>query len=168
MVPDPRFTCLGLEYFCSVGDALWTRTDEELIELGRQELHRIGLVDSAKVRDGRVVRMRNAYPVYDDEYRKHVATIRRFLESETPNLQLIGRNGMHKYNNQDHAMMTGLLAARNVLGGHFDLWRVNADAEYHEEGEVADSVRAVPRPLAAPPVPGRRIVPIGRHDDIHD
>jgi hypothetical protein len=72
---------------------------------------------------------------------------------------------MHKYNNQDHAMMTGLLAARNILGGHFDVWKVNSDAEYHEEGEVADAARAVPLPI--PPLPGRRVAPLGRSDDIH-
>jgi protoporphyrinogen oxidase len=167
MVPDPKLTCLGLEYFCSEGDTLWSRSDADLIGLGRSELAAIGLADPAKVRDGRVVRVHKAYPVYDDEYREHIATIRRFIDTEIPNLQLIGRNGMHKYNNQDHAMMTGLLAARNILGGHFDLWKVNADAEYLEEGEVSEAARAVPRPLAAPPLPGRRVVPIGRHDDIH-
>ena len=165
MVPDPALTCLGLEYFCSEGDDLWVRRDADLIELGSDELARIGLVDKRHVRDGCVVRMRKAYPVYDDEYAEHVDVIRRFLERETPNLQLIGRNGMHKYNNQDHAMMTGLLAARNILGGHFDVWRVNADAEYHEEGQVEDAARSVPRPI--PPVPGQRVVPIGRRDDIH-
>jgi protoporphyrinogen oxidase len=165
MVPDPSLTCLGLEYFCNEGDDLWRRSDADLIELGRQELAHIGLLDPARLRDGCVVRMKKAYPVYDDQYAEHVAVIRRFLESETPNLQLIGRNGMHKYNNQDHAMMTGLLAARNILGGHFDVWKVNSDAEYHEEGEVADSARAIPRPI--PPLPGRRVVPIGRPDDIH-
>jgi protoporphyrinogen oxidase len=165
MVPDSRLTCLGLEYFCSEGDDLWIRSDADLIELGRSELARIGLLDPARVIDGCVVRMKKAYPVYDDRYAEHVARIRRFLETETPNLQLIGRNGMHKYNNQDHAMMTGLLAARNILGGQFDVWKVNSDAEYHEEGEVQDSARALPRPI--PPLPGRRVVPIGRTDDIH-
>jgi protoporphyrinogen oxidase len=165
MVPDPRLTCLGLEYFCSEGDDLWTRSDPELIELGREELSRIGLVDKARIQDGRVVRMKKAYPVYDDDYARHVGLIRKFLEAELPNLQLIGRNGMHKYNNQDHAMMTGLLAARNILGGHFDVWRVNADAEYHEEGQIEDAARSVPR--QTPPVPGQRVVPFGRRDDIH-
>jgi len=165
MVPDPKLTCLGLEYFVSEGDDLWTRSDADLIELGRSEVGRIGLLDPARVIDGCVVRMKKAYPVYDDRYSEHVARIRQFLEEETPNLQLIGRNGMHKYNNQDHAMMTGLLAARNILGGHFDVWKVNADAEYHEEGEVQDSARAVPQSI--PPLPGRRVVPIGRRDDIH-
>jgi protoporphyrinogen oxidase len=165
MVPDPRLTCLGLEYFCSEGDDLWNRVDADLVELGRSELAKIGLLDPARVIDGCVVRMKKAYPVYDDRYAEHVARIRRFLETETPNLQLIGRNGMHKYNNQDHAMMTGLLAARNILGAQFDVWRVNSDAEYHEEGEVQDSARALPRTI--PPLPGRRVVPIGRTDDIH-
>jgi len=98
--------------------------------------------------DGCVVRMKKAYPVYDDVYSEHVATIRRFLEKEAPNLQLIGRNGMHKYNNQDHEMMTGLLAARNIMGGHFDVWQVNSDAEYHEAGQVRDSARELPKTLA--------------------
>jgi len=165
MVPDARMTCLGLEYFCSEGDDLWTASDGDLIELGQSELSRIGLLDPSRVTDGCVVRMKKAYPVYDARYAEHVAVIREFLKAETPNLQLIGRNGMHKYNNQDHAMMTGLLAARNILGASFDLWRVNADAEYQEEGEVTESARAIPKPLA--PVPGRRVVPIGRPDDIH-
>ena len=165
MVPDPDLTCLGLEYFCNEGDDLWTRSDEDLIGLGRAEVARIGLVDPAIVVDGCVVRMKKAYPVYDDAYAEHVAVIRDFLDREAPNLQLIGRNGMHKYNNQDHAMMTGLLAARNILGGRFDLWKVNSDAEYHEEGEVDDGGRAVPKPI--PPFPGRRVVPAGRPDDIH-
>jgi protoporphyrinogen oxidase len=165
MVPEARMTCLGLEYFCSEGDDLWTCADGDLIELGKKELSKIGLLDPARVTDGCVVRMKKAYPVYDERYAEHVAVIREFLEAEAPNLQLIGRNGMHKYNNQDHAMMTGLLAARNILGASFDLWKVNGDAEYQEEGDVTDSGRAVPRPIA--PLPGRRVVPIGRPDDIH-
>jgi protoporphyrinogen oxidase len=166
MVPDARLTCLGLEYFCNEGDDLWARSDADLVKLGRDELGRIGLLDPARVSDGCVVRMRKAYPVYDDRYAEHVEVIRRFVETEMPNLQLIGRNGMHKYNNQDHAMMTGLLAARNILGGRFDLWKVNSDAEYHEEGEVTDSARVTAMPL--PPLPGRRVIPFGRHDDIHN
>ena len=150
MVPDPKFSCLGLEYFVSEGDDLWSMSDADLVELGKREISRVGLVPEGKVRDGCVVRMKKAYPVYDDEYTTHVETVRRFLEAEMPNMQLIGRNGMHKYNNQDHAMMTGLLAARNILGGHFDVWKVNSDAEYHEEGEVQDSARKVPMPLTSP------------------
>jgi protoporphyrinogen oxidase len=147
MVPDPKMTCLGLEYFVNEGDDLWTMADEELVKLGTREVGEIGLVDASKVVDGCVVRMKKAYPVYDDHYAEHVETVRKFLATATPNLQLIGRNGMHKYNNQDHAMMTALLAARNILGGHFDPWKVNSDAEYHEEGEVQDSARELPKRL---------------------
>jgi len=165
MVPDAALTCLGLEYFCNEGDDLWASTDTELVALGRAELSKIGLVDPVHVVDGTVVRMRKAYTVYDERYSENVSVVRDFLSRHASNLQLIGRNGMHKYNNQDHAMMTGLLAARNILGGQFDVWRVNSDAEYHEEGPVEDSARAIPRPI--PPIPGRRVVPAGRTDDIH-
>ncbi|MGH9443987.1 MAG: NAD(P)/FAD-dependent oxidoreductase [Thermoanaerobaculia bacterium] len=151
MVPDAKFSCLGLEYFVSEGDDLWSMPDAELVDLGKREISQVGLVDAAKVRDGCVVRMKKAYPVYDDEYADHVEIVRGFLEREMPNLQLIGRNGMHKYNNQDHAMMTGLLAARNILGEHFDVWKVNSDAEYHEEGEVQDSARALPQAVSSAP-----------------
>jgi protoporphyrinogen oxidase len=151
MVPDPRFSCLGLEYFVNEGDEYWSMADADLVELGKRELGKLGLVDTGKVTDGCVVRMKKAYPVYDDLYAENVAVIREFLETEAANLQLIGRNGMHKYNNQDHAMMTGLLSARNILGGHFDVWKVNSDAEYHEEGEVQDSARQIPRPISTFP-----------------
>ena len=150
MVPDPKFTCLGLEYFVNEGDEVWSMADADLVELGKREVGKVGLVDPAKVVDGCVVRMKKAYPVYDDAYTQHVGVVRAFIEREAPNLQLIGRNGMHKYNNQDHAMMTALLAARNIMGGHFDVWKVNSDAEYHEEGEVQDSPRAIPKAAKFP------------------
>jgi protoporphyrinogen oxidase len=134
MVPDPDTTCLGLEYFCDAGDAFWSRTDEDLIALGTEELTRLGFVDAADIAFGTVVRMPRAYPVYDASYAQHVATIRSWVEQQATNLQLIGRAGMHRYNNQDHSMMTALLAARNILGGDYDPWQVNTDAEYHEEG----------------------------------
>ena len=147
LVPDPSKTSLGLEYFCFEGDDLWTKSDAELIELGRREIEAIGLAVAAEVIDGCVVRMPKAYPVYDDEYQTHLAVIRGWLKTLS-NLELAGRNGMHKYNNQDHSMMTALLAARNILGlGSFDTWKVNTDAEYHEEasdGELATRGRAVP------------------------
>jgi protoporphyrinogen oxidase len=149
MVPDPKFTCLGLEYFVNEGDDLWSMSDADLVELGKREIGQVGLVDPSKVIDGCAVRMKKAYPVYDDEYASHVSVVRDFIETEVPNLQLIGRNGMHKYNNQDHAMMTGMLAARNIMGGDFDVWKVNSDAEYHEAGEVQDSARELPKPLKA-------------------
>ena len=151
MVPDPSKSSLGLEYFCFEGDDFWTRTDAELIELGTREIDAIGLVKADKVIDGHVVRMPKAYPVYDDVYQRHLAVIRRWL-AKLPNLELAGRNGMHKYNNQDHSMMTALLAARNILGlGAFDTWKVNTDAEYHEqESPSADRAgRLVPSRIDA-------------------
>jgi len=136
LVPDPSFDCYGLEYFCFEGDGLWNSTDEELVALARRELVHIGLVEAEDVIDGKVVRQKKAYPVYDDAYASHVATIRETLERDYPNLHVVGRNGMHKYNNQDHAMMTAMLAVRNIVAGRqvYDVWQVNQDAEYHEGG----------------------------------
>ncbi len=135
MVPDQRFTMLGLEYFCSDHDALWSSSDEQLIAIAKDEVAKLGLAASSKVIDGTVVRQGRAYPMYDHDYRANVARIRAFLKPAAANLQVAGRNGMHKYNNQDHAMLTGLMAARNIMGGCFDPWRVNSDAEYLEEEE---------------------------------
>src|SRR5207249_8437592 len=125
--------------------------DSELIELGRRELVTIGLAEPTDIIDGCVVRQRKAYPVYDADYARHVGTIRAEIANAYPNLHLVGRNGMHKYNNQDHAMMTAILCARNILGGTplYDVWRVNEDAEYHEAGEAghqdgASGLRRVP------------------------
>jgi protoporphyrinogen oxidase len=134
MIPEKGVTCLGLEYFCFEGDGLWTMADEDLIELGKKELQQLNLVQSSEIFDGAVVRMPKAYPVYDDSYQASVETIRQELESLT-NLEVAGRNGMHKYNNQDHSMMTALLAARNLMGADYNVWNVNTDAEYHEAGE---------------------------------
>ncbi len=133
MVPDPTTSCLGLEYFCDAGDAFWSREDDDLIALGTREVERLGFVTADDVLFGTVVRMPKAYPVYDETYAQHVATIREWAERQAENLQLIGRAGMHRYNNQDHSMMTALLAARNVMGGDYDPWKVNTDAEYLEE-----------------------------------
>ncbi|HEY2135649.1 MAG TPA: NAD(P)/FAD-dependent oxidoreductase [Xanthobacteraceae bacterium] len=151
MVPA-GMTCLGLEYFCFEGDGLWTAPDEELVALAKQEIAKIGLVSAADVVDGCVVRQPKAYPVYDEDYRDHVATVRRDLEQTYPTLHLVGRNGMHKYNNQDHAMMTAMLTARNILANEriYDIWQVNEDAEYHEAGAAGAqtalaSERLVPR-----------------------
>ena len=132
MVPDTSKTCLGLEYFCFEGDGLWTMPDHELIELGKKELDTSGLVRGSEVLDGTVVRMAKAYPVYDSTYSESLEIIRQFL-SRIKNLQLTGRNGMHKYNNQDHSMLTAMLAAKNILGANYDLWQVNVEQEYHEE-----------------------------------
>jgi len=158
MVPDPRRTSLGLEYFCFEGDDLWTLPDDQLIDLGRREIDAIGLAQAAEVIDGCVVRMPKAYPVYDEEYQQRIALIRRWLAG-VENLQLAGRNGMHKYNNQDHSMMTALLAARNILGlGPYDVWKVNTDAEYHEEqteAESSTSGRLIPRRVSTASGPPR-------------
>jgi protoporphyrinogen oxidase len=150
LVPDASKTSLGLEYFCFEGDDLWARPDAELVELGRREIDTIGLASGSQVIDGCVVRMPKAYPVYDDHYQAHLAVIRDWLRA-LPNLELAGRNGMHKYNNQDHSMMTALLAARNILGlGSFDTWKVNTDAEYHEgAAEDVSAGRTVPRAVEA-------------------
>jgi len=141
MVPDHSMACYGLEYFCFESDGLWESKDEDLIELAKRELIQIGLAQEGDVVDGTVVRQKKAYPVYDDDYALHVATIRQELDTKYPNLHLVGRNGMHKYNNQDHAMMTAMLCVENILADAklYDLWQVNADAEYHEQGdEVSD------------------------------
>lgn len=152
MVPDDTLSCLGLEYFCFEGDGLWTSTDETLIALAKRELAAIGLATEDEVKDGCVVRQKKAYPVYDDAYKMHVDTIREDIAAHYPTLHLVGRNGMHKYNNQDHAMMTAMLTVENILAGEtvYDVWNVNEDAEYHEAGasrgaEALGSVRQVPR-----------------------
>jgi protoporphyrinogen oxidase len=134
MTPNPDMTCLGMEYFCNQNDNLWERPDEDLIRLARKELVQLGLVREQDIVQGAVVRMPKAYPVYDSGYRNALATIRDFLSCATPNLQLVGRNGMHRYNNQDHSMLTAILAARNVMGWNFDLWKLNTDAQHVESG----------------------------------
>lgn len=145
MVPQPSVTCLGLEYFCNTHEPLWKAPDSDLIALAKSEAGQLGLIDPTCVVDACVVRMEKAYPVYDATYQTHVATIRAAL-SVLENLQMVGRNGMHKYNNQDHAMLTGMLAARNLNGIPYDPWRVNSDAEYLEER--AGRTRPVGWPLA--------------------
>jgi protoporphyrinogen oxidase len=158
MVPDPELACYGLEYFCFEGDGLWESSDTELIELAKKELMQIGLSKEGDVMDGTIVRQKKAYPVYDDDYAKHVATVRDELDARFPNLHLVGRNGMHKYNNQDHAMMTAMLCVENILADTqlYDLWQVNGDAEYHEGGEAAveqttgTALRQVPSRVKAP------------------
>jgi protoporphyrinogen oxidase len=132
MVPDPNKTCLGLEYFCFEGDGLWTTSDEDLVKLATKELGLLGLVDPNDVEDGAVVRMPKAYPIYDSVYVEAVNTIREFLTGLS-NMYLVGRNGMHKYNNQDHSMLTAMLSVKNILGANYDVWEVNVDNEYHEE-----------------------------------
>ena len=137
MVPDPSMVCYGLEYFCFEGDGLWNQTDEWLINLAKKEIGQIGIASENEITDGYVVRQKKAYPVYDQEYKTHIDKIRTGLAAYE-GLSVVGRNGMHKYNNQDHSMMTAMLAARNILAGKelYDLWQVNEDAEYHETIEA--------------------------------
>ena len=149
------FACLGLEYFCFEGDGLWTSADEDLIDLAKREIGQIGLIDPALVVDAAVVRQPKAYPVYDDAYAGHVDAVRGEFDDKYPTLHLVGRNGMHKYNNQDHAMMTAMLTVENILAGKraFDVWQVNEDAEYGEAGlsgaqEALKSERLVPKRAA--------------------
>ena len=170
MVPDPSLTCLGLEYFCFEGDGLWSMPDEQLIDLATRELDATGLAARSDVVEGVVVRVPKAYPVYDGGYLQALQTLKDYL-GDFENLQLVGRNGMHKYNNQDHAMLTALLAVDNVYGGRHDLWAVNAEEEYHEDysgsdsgddpfdvAQIAKTQPMVPlaRPTAGSGVPGGR------------
>lgn len=153
MVPDPTTNCYGLEYFCFEGDGLWTSPDSQLLELAKKELLNLGLIaDPSEILDGTVVRQAKAYPVYDENYSLNVAKIREELEKKYPTLYVVGRNGMHKYNNQDHAMMTAMLTVENIIAGKrvFDVWNVNEDAEYHEEGSSGTSgLRDVPTAVVA-------------------
>jgi protoporphyrinogen oxidase len=153
MVPDPSRTSLGLEYFLWDQDEEWSWPEERLIELGIRDCTRIGMIDPSEVEDGTVVRMPKAYPVYDHSYMDNLATIRAYLAGIT-NLQLIGRNGQHRYNNQDHSMLTGVYAARNIAGANYDVWSVNVEKEYHEEGPAQEETvgdRAVPKALRPQP-----------------
>ena len=134
MSPDPGNSCLGMEYFCFEGDELWNSSDADLQVMARRELDRLGLVSSARVLDGYVIRVPKAYPVYDDSYKRGIAAVREFLQTVT-NLQTAGRNGMHRYNNQDHSMLTALLAARNILGAKVDFWDLHTESDYLEEGD---------------------------------
>lgn len=133
MVPDPKKTCLGMEYFCSEGDKLWEMDNQSLIRLASQEIVNLGLVDDInKVEDGTVIRQKKAYPVYDDEYQQHLLVLQNYVDS-LENLQSVGRNGMHRYNNQDHSMLSAILAVENIMGANHNLWKVNTERSYHEE-----------------------------------
>ena len=147
MVPDPTIACVGLEYFCFEGDGLWSASDAELIALATREMAILGLCKAQDVTGGTVVRQEKAYPVYDDAYADNVLAMRTELEARYPTLHMVGRNGMHRYNNQDHAMMTAMLTVRNIEAGArlYDIWAVNEDAEYHEAGQEGQAA-----PLAAP------------------
>jgi len=131
MVPDPKKTSLGMEYFCTEGDEIWRMPDTELLELAKRELVHLGMAEAAEVEDGVVYRQPKAYPVYNNDYQQHLQVIQRFLLT-IENLQTIGRNGLYRYNNQDHSMFTGMLAVENILGANHDLWELNKNQEYLE------------------------------------
>jgi protoporphyrinogen oxidase len=136
MVPDNTKTSLGLEYFCNAGDDLWSASDADLVDLGKRELEQIGLANRSQFVDGCVFRVEKAYPVYDSHYNRHLEVIREYLDG-LENARTIGRNGLHRYNNMDHSMLTGMFAVRNmVLGQNYDLWNINAEWEYHEEIQI--------------------------------
>jgi protoporphyrinogen oxidase len=132
LVKDGR-TCLGLEHFVNEGDEWWTMSDADLVESGKRELEQIGLLDASKVEAGYVVRTPKAYPFYDAEYKDNVATLARWLDEHASNVYPVGRNGMHRYNNQDHSMYTAMLSVENIFGADHDVWAVNVEEEYHEE-----------------------------------
>ena len=144
MVPDPSMACVGLEYFCFDGDDLWSSSDDELVELAADELEQLGLAKASQVQRGYAVRVPKAYPMYDVDYADRVALIRRWLDA-IPNLQQVGRNGLHRYNNSDHSMLTAMRAVDNLHGGRHDLWAVNVESAYLEEDEVDEQpYRAAP------------------------
>jgi protoporphyrinogen oxidase len=148
MVPDPTASCLGLEHFCLAGDELWETSDDELVRRAADELRLLGLLGDQRVRAGHVVRVPRAYPIYDAHYDAHVATIRGWLDGLS-NLQQIGRNGLHRYNNLDHSMLTGLRAAENLDGAEHDQWTVNADSWYQEEVAAEEPPYVLPGTPAA-------------------
>ena len=130
----PGFTCLGLEYFVFEGDEMWNSADDDLIELGKSELSLLGLAELSDIEAGYVVRMPKAYPTYDEFYKANVDVLRGWLAEHAANVWPVGRNGMHKYNNQDHSMFTAMLTVENIVGdAHHDIWEINVEEEYHEE-----------------------------------
>jgi protoporphyrinogen oxidase len=146
LVKDGR-TCLGLEYFVFEGDSMWNTSDDELVATAAKELDLLGLVVPGDVEAGYVVRVPKAYPYYDFSYKANVETIRRYLAAEAPNIHPVGRNGMHKYNNQDHSMYTAMLTVENLFGATHDIWSVNVEEEYHEAGSTGRDAPVLPPPL---------------------
>jgi hypothetical protein len=153
MVPDPARTALGLEYFVQENDDVWSMDDADLVEMGRREIAALNLASEEDVIDGAVVRMPKAYPVYDGKYQAALRVIREWLDG-LENLQLIGRNGQHRYNNQDHSMVTAVYASQNIMGDNHNIWDVNVEDDYHEEHREVSSAaggdRLVPGRIAKP------------------
>jgi protoporphyrinogen oxidase len=148
MVPTPGKSCLGLEYFCFRGDGLWESADADLVALATRELNALGLAGGGAVEDGTVVRMPKAYPIYDGEYRANLDVVRSVLDP-IANLHPVGRNGMHKYNNQDHSMLTAMMTLENMRGARHDVWSVNTDFDYHEEQRLDRPSGGYAPPVAA-------------------
>ncbi|MFO7554070.1 MAG: NAD(P)/FAD-dependent oxidoreductase [Desulfobacterales bacterium] len=149
MVPDSEKTSIGMEYFCNVGDETWKKPDTELADMAARELAELGLAEAGDVTDNLVVRQPYAYPVYDRDYDRHLRVVRDYLET-IDNLQTVGRNGMHRYNNMDHSMQTGIMAAQNVMGANYDLWRINEENEYIEEDKEKQKWRILVKNTLVP------------------
>lgn len=132
MIPEPNRSSIGMEYFCNDTDDIWSMKDEDLIKMAGQELERIDLAPASSVVDGAIIRQPKAYPVYDSEYMPALETLKNWI-GQLENFQTVGRNGLHRYNNQDHSMLSAMLAARNILGANHDVWEVNVERSYHEE-----------------------------------
>jgi protoporphyrinogen oxidase len=148
MIPEPDRSSIGMEYFCNDTDALWSMPDEELIKLAGRELEKIGLAPASSVVDGAIIRQPKAYPVYDSEYQAALDVIKGYVTS-FENFQTVGRNGLHRYNNQDHSMLSAMLAARNILGEMHDVWEVNVERSYHEEFQTKPFKRRDSKIVAA-------------------
>ena len=145
------FACLGLEYFVSEGDSTWKMTDSDLIDFAKSELLKLKLVSEDQLKSGYVVKVPKAYPVYDENYQESLKIIKSWVNSNTINFATVGRNGMHRYNNQDHSMLTAMLAVENLfLGKNHDLWSVNVEEEYHEEKTNNGSGRQAPKIINKP------------------
>ncbi len=150
----PGLTCLGLEYFVFEGDEVWNSSDEDLVELAKRELVKIGLSKVSEIEAGYVVRVPKAYPFYDERYKANVECMRAWLEQHTPNVHPVGRNGMHRYNNQDHSMYTAMLTVENIAkGSSYDVWEVNVEGEYHEESAPAQNSSTKGTGRDAPVIP---------------
>ncbi|MGQ3489516.1 NAD(P)/FAD-dependent oxidoreductase [Roseovarius pacificus] len=135
MLPDQDTSSIGMEYFCQKGDGLWSSSDEDLRKLASKELEDLGLAKASDVFDSTVIRQPKAYPVYDGEYKDALNIVSGWLKT-LENFQTVGRNGLHRYNNQDHSMLSAMYAARNIMGASYDVWDVNIERSYHEEFEV--------------------------------
>jgi protoporphyrinogen oxidase len=150
MVPNEHEASIGMEYFCFAGDELWSMEDDKLVELATRELIEIGLAKPGQVKRGFAVRVHKAYPVYDAEYAERIEVIREWLDP-IPNFIQVGRNGLHRYNNSDHSMLTAMRAVENLCdGANHDIWAVNADSVYHEEDHGEEERNPYPYKDAPP------------------